>query len=120
MGSEIENVAFTDCNALANEIMTDIKDVERMESMLDMELSSEDLFRIDCAIMSSLRNTQDFSRDLLERLEAGLFEEIAGKPPKTPPPNILEEVQKDVISDLTLPIQDFFNEMENYVVEALV
>ena len=117
MGSKIENVTLIDSNALANEVLCDIQDVAQMESMLDMELSSEDLFRIDSAILSSLRNTQDFSRDLLERLETGLFEEVAEKPPKTP--NIPDAVQQEVMADMTAPIHNLFDEIEDFVVAAL-
>ena len=117
MGSTIENVTVIDSNALANEILCDINDVAQMENTLDMELSSEDLFRIDCAILSSLRNTQDFSRDLLARLEAGLFEEVAEKPPKTPD-KTLENIQQKVMADITAPIHNMFDEMEDFVVAA--
>lgn len=60
MGSKTENVMVMDCNTIANGIMRDITDIDAMERMLSSELSSEDLFRIDSAILSSLRNTTDF------------------------------------------------------------
>ena len=104
MSSKLENVAVIDSNTVANGIMADIIDVERMERMLGSELSSEDLFRIDCAILSSLRNTQDFSRDLLQQLETGIF--------KTPhvqsAPNIM---------DITQPMRNMFDEMASFITE---
>lgn len=118
MGSKIENVTILDSNALANEIMYDLADVEQMESMLEMELSSEELFRIDCAILSSLRNTQDFSRDLLVRLEAKLFEERTERPPENLD-RTLEKIQQNAMFNMTLPIQEMFNQMEDFVVEAM-
>ena len=118
MGSKIESVAIIDSNALANEIMHELADVEQMESMLDMELSSEELFRIDCAILSSLRDTQDFSQDLLVQLESIFFEERAERPPKVFD-DALKKIQQDVIADMTLPIAEMFNQMEDYIVEAM-
>lgn len=117
MGSEIESVTLIDSNGLANDVMHDIKDVVHMESSLSMELTSEELFRIDCAILASLRNTRDFSRDLLKKLESGSFKEVAEKPPKTPT-KVLEAVQQEAILDLTAPIHDMFSQMEDFVVEA--
>ena len=73
MDSKTENVSVMDCNTVANGIMRDINDIDSMERMLSSELSSEDLLRIDCAILSSLRNTTDFSRDLLKQLEENNF-----------------------------------------------
>lgn len=118
MGSKIENVAVIDSNALANEIMFDIQDVERMESDFEMELSSEELFRIDCAILSGLRNTKDFSRSLIEQLESGLLKEVAFRPPKISD-EFRERRHDDEILDLELPIKSMFCEMEKFVVEAL-
>ena len=68
MNSKTEQVMVMDCNTIANGIMRDITDIDAMERMLSSELSSADLFRIDSAILSSLKNTKDFSRDLLQQL----------------------------------------------------
>ena len=119
MNSKTENVMVQDCNIIANGIMRDINDLDAMERMLSSELSSEDLFRIDCAILASLRDTKDFSRDLLHQLEAGKFEEIKAETPKTLDSRIVE-IQKDTMIDITLPLQNMFDEMVNYVSEALV
>ena len=119
MNSKTENVMVTDCNTIANGVMRDINDIDAMERMLSSELSSEDLFRIDSAILSSLRDTTDFSRDLLHQLEEGKFEKVAVKTPKTID-NELAEIQKDTMIDITLPLQNMFNEMVNYVSEAFV
>lgn len=119
MNSKTENVMVNDCNTIANGIMRDINDINAMERMLSSELSSEDLFRIDCAILSSLRDTTDFSRDLLHQLEEGKFEKAAVKAPKTID-NELAEIQKDTMIDITLPLQNMFDEMVNYVSEAFV
>ena len=104
MSSKFERVAVIDSNRVANEIMHDIIDVDKMERM--PELSSEDLFRIDCAILSSLRKTEDFSRDLLKQLECGMFKTEA------PPKDVLF---KDTVTDITVPLQDMFDEMVNMV-----
>ena len=114
MGSKIENIAELDSNALANEIMFYMKDVEQMESDFEMELSSEELFRIDSAILSSLRNTRDFSSDLIEQLERGLLREAAFRPPK-----IFGDLPQKARDDMSLPLQSMFGEIENFVVEAL-
>ncbi len=119
MDSKTENVMVNDCNTIANGIMRDINDIDAMERMLSSELSSEDLFRIDCAILSSLRETTDFSRDLLHQLEEGKLEKVAVKTPKTID-NELAEIQKDTMIDITLPLQNMFDEMVNYVSEAFV
>jgi len=118
MSSQLKNVTVIDSNEIANGIMMDIIDVDRMERMLGSRLSSEDLFRIDCAILSSLRNTQDFSRDLLEQLEAGKFEMIATAPLKSDECD-LQDIQKETIMDITMPLHDMFDEMAEYVVGAL-
>ena len=115
MGSKLERVAEVDSNAIANDIMQDITDIGKMERMLYTELNSADLFKIDCAILSSLRKTEDFSRDLLKQLETGLFETI----PQTPSRDVLQEIQKEAIMDITLPLQDMFDEMAEIVSEAL-
>lgn len=116
MGSKIENVTKLDSNALANEVMHDLADIEQMESMLEMELSSEELFRIDCAILSSLRDTQDFSRDLLSKLEEKIFDEKA--PPKEFD-DTLKKLQQDTLLDIVFPIQQMFDQMEDYIVDAM-
>ena len=94
MNSKTENVIVNDCNTIANGIMRDINDIDAMERMLSSELSSEDLFRIDCAILTSLRDTTLH--------------------------NALAEIQKDTIIDVTIPLQNMFDEMINYVSEAFV
>lgn len=115
MNSKIEHVV--DSNAIANDIMHSIMNVDRMEEMLKSDLSSADLFRIDSAILSSLRNTQDFSRDLLHQLEAGRFEAIV-QPPKSFETD-LQIIQQEAIMDITLPLQNMFDDMAEIVVEAL-
>ena len=119
MNSKTENVIVNDCNTIANGIMRDINDLDAMERMLSSELSSEDLFRIDCAILSSLRETTEFSRDLLHQLEEGRYEKAVVETPKTLD-NTLAEIQKDAMIDVTLPLQNMFDEMINYVSEAFV
>ena len=114
MNSKIEHVMVEDCNTAVNGIITELNDIEAMERMLSSELTSEDLFRIDCAILSSLRNTTDFSRDLLNRLEQGKFEEVAVKPIKSAE-NALADIQRQTMIDITLPLQNMFDEMINYV-----
>lgn len=104
MSSKLKNVAVIDSNSVANNIMADIIDVERMERMMGSELSSEDLFRIDCAILSSLRKTKDFSRDLLEQLETGMI--------KTP-----QNELQNAPNDITLPMQNLFDEISNFITE---
>lgn len=112
MSSRFEKVVVKDSNMLANEIMRDIIDVDKMERMLDTELSSADLFKIDCAILSSLRKTEDFSRDLLQQLEVGMF--------NAPPKDVLKDIQQEAIMDITLPLQNMFDEMATMVSEALI
>ena len=121
MKSKIENVMVQDCNTVANGIMRDINDIDKMERMLSSELSSEDLFRIDSAILASLRNTTDFSRDLLHQLEQNTFEQLIAKeikPAKTLDKE-LANIQKQTMVDITLPLQNMFDEMANYVSEAI-
>jgi hypothetical protein len=119
MGSKTEHVMVMDCNTIANGIMRDITDIDAMERMLSSELSSEDLFRIDSAILSSLRNTTDFSRDLLKQLEEGRFETVTVKPQKSLDSE-LAEIQLETMADITLPLQRMFDEMVNCVSEVLI
>jgi len=77
-----ENVTVLDSNSLVNGVMHDIEDVEQIEKTLETDLTSEELFRIDCAILTSLRSTKDFSRDLLFELESGKLECFSGPPAK--------------------------------------
>jgi hypothetical protein len=114
MNSKLEMAM--DSVTVANGIMQDIIDVDRMEKMLECELSSSDLFKIDCAILSHLRKTTDFSRDLLEQLEAGRFETVAVKPPKSYE-NDLQNIQREAIVDIA--IQGMFDEMTDIVSDAL-
>ncbi len=116
MNSKLETAI--DSNVVANGIMQTIIDVDRMEKMLECELSSSDLFKIDCAILSHLRDTKDFSRDLLEQLEAGKFETVAVKPPKSFDFE-LQNIQQEAITDITMPLQNMFDEMIDYVTEAI-
>lgn len=113
-----------DCNTVANGIMRDINDIDKMERMLSSELSSEDLFRIDCAILSSLRNTTDFSRDLLKQLEEGKFETVANEKPEKPVAKSVDkqltEIQQNTMIDITMPLQNMFDEMASIVSEAFV
>lgn len=76
MDSKTEQVMVMDCNTIAKAFMRDITDIDAMERMLSSELSSADLFRIDSAILSSLKNTKDFSRDLLQQLEEGKLKQL--------------------------------------------
>lgn len=115
MNSKTKEVMVLDCNSTANEIMRDIIDVNRIEKMLSCDLSSEDLFRIDSAIITNLRNTTDFSRDLLHQLEAGIFEKT--KPQRTLDDE-LKNIQQNVIMDINIPLQKMFDEMSNLVAEA--
>lgn len=124
MNSKTEKVMVMDCNTVANGIMRDINDIDKMERMLSSELSSEDLFRIDCAILSSLRNTTDFSRDLLKQLEEGKFETVTNeKPEKSVAKSVdkqLTEIQQNTMIDITMPLQNMFDEMASIVSEAFV
>lgn len=122
MNSKTEKVMVMDCNTVANGIMRDINDIDRMERMLSSELSSEDLFRIDCAILSSLRNTTDFSRDLLKQLEEGKFETVTNEKPEKPVAKSVDkqltEIQQNTMIDITMPLQNMFDEMASIVSEA--
>lgn len=124
MNSKTEKVMVMDCNTVANGIMRDINDIDRMERMLGSELSSEDLFRIDCAILSSLRNTTDFSRDLLKQLEEGKFETVTNEKPEKPVAKSVDkqltEIQQNTMIDITMPLQNMFDEMASIVSEAFV
>lgn len=124
MNSKTEKVMVMDCNTVANGIMSDINDIDRMERMLSSELSSEDLFRIDCAILSSLRNTTDFSRDLLKQLEEGKFETVTNEKPEKPVAKSVDkqltEIQQNTMIDITMPLQNMFDEMASIVSEAFV
>lgn len=124
MNSKTEKVMVMDCNTVANGIMRDINDIDRMERMLSSELSSEDLFRIDCAILSSLRNTTDFSRDLLKQLEEGKFETVTNEKPEKPIAKSVDkqltEIQQNTMIDITMPLQNMFDEMASIVSEAFV
>ena len=116
MNSKIEQAAAIDSNTVANELVNEVIDVGRMERVFKSDLSSADLFKIDSAILSSLRNTQDFSRDLLKQLESGIFETF------TQPPSAFEMdqlIQQEAMMDITLPLQDMFDEFTDIVVEAL-
>lgn len=116
MNSKIEQAAAIDSNTVANEFVHEVIDIDRMERVFETSLSSADLFKIDCAILSSLRDTQDFSRDLLKQLESGTFETF------TRPPNAFEMdqlIQQEAMMDITLPLQDMFDEFTDIVVEAL-
>lgn len=114
MSSKLEKAM--DSTIVANGIMQDIIDVERMEKILEFELSSSDLFKIDCAILSHLRDTKDFSRDLLEQLETGKFETVSVRPPKS---NDFEKIQQQAMIDITRPLEQMFDEMANYVSEYI-
>lgn len=124
MNSKTEKVMVMDCNTVANGIMRDINDIDKMERMLSSELSSEDLFRIDCAILSSLRNTTDFSRDLLKQLEEGKFETVTNEKPEKPVAKSVDkqltEIQQNTMIDITMPLQNMFDEMASIVSEAFV
>ena len=124
MNSKTEKVMVMDCNTVANGIMRDINDIDRMERMLSSELSSEDLFRIDCAILSSLRNTTDFSRDLLKQLEEEKFETVTNEKPEKPVAKSVDkqltEIQQNTMIDITMPLQNMFDEMASIVSEAFV
>lgn len=116
MNSKTEQVMVLDCNTIANGIMRDITDIDAMERMLSSELSSADLFRIDSAILSSLRNTKDFSRDLLKQLEQGKLETVAVKPPKLFEAE-MAKIQQETLVDITMPLQTMFDDMLNFVSE---
>lgn len=117
MSSKTQNAL--DSNTLANGIMRDMAEIEVMERTLGAELSSADLFKIDCAILSSLRSTKDFSKELLEQLENGRFENVLTKPPKSQIDEQIELIQQETIMNINLPLQDMFEEMAKIIVDAL-
>lgn len=117
MDSKLEKVTVTDSNTFANNIMDDIINIDKIERTYETELSSADLFKIDCAILSSLKKTQDFSKDLLKQLETGKFEEIIEKPPKKT--DIVKDIQKDAILDIVYPLQEMFDSFSDIVAEKL-
>lgn len=100
-----------DSSIVANGIMRDIIDIDRAKEMLSPDLSSEDLFRIDCGILSSLKNTKDFSRDLIELLEKGQFEPTK---PKTIDDEV-QNIQQQVMADITTPLQNLFDDLFRFV-----
>ncbi len=116
MNSKLETAI--DSNVIANGIMQDIIDVNRMEKMLECELSSSDLFKIDSAILAHLRVTEDFSKDLLKQLETGKFEEMTVKPQKSIDFEV-QNIQRQAITDITIPLQKLFDDMTEFVSEAL-
>lgn len=119
MKSKTEDVMVMDCNTVANGIMRDINDIDKMEKMLSSELSSEDLFRIDCAILSSLKNATDFSRDLLQQLEHNTVKQVhAKKAVSKSLDKQLAEIQQNAIIDITTPLQNMFDEMTPFITEA--
>ena len=118
MNSKTDNVIVMDCNTVANSIIRDITDIDAMERMLSSELSSADLFRIDSAILASLKNTTDFSRDLLQELEQGFLKTEEVKPQKSIDDE-LKNIQQNVMADITQPLQTMFDDMFNYVSEVL-
>ena len=118
MSSRIEQ-QIMDSNVMANNILRDIVDVEKMESMLCTELNSEDLFKIDCAILTSLRETKDFSRNLLQQLETGCFETITQKP------SLESEIVIKLIAAICEIIADdsmvkLFDEISDFVLDPFV
>ncbi len=119
MDLKTENVTVLDCNTVANGLLKELTDIDAIERALNTELSSADLLRIDSAILSNLRKTKDFSRNLLHQLEQGKFETVAVKPPKSLDFE-LKQIQENAMIDITLPLQNMFDEMVNYVSEALV
>ena len=116
MDSKLEKVTVIDSNLAVNAIMNELIDIERIERNYQTELSSADLFKIDCAILLSLKNTQDFSRDLLKQLEEKIFEKDIEKPPKI---DIMKNIQQKTILDIIYPMQDMFDNLANIVVEKL-
>lgn len=107
-----------DSNVIANGIMHDIIDIDRMEKMPQCELTSSDLFKIDCGILAQLKVTEDFSKNLLKQLESGKFEEMSVKPQKSIDFDV-QNIQQQVITDITLPLQKLFDDMTDFVSEAL-
>lgn len=116
MSSRVEQ-QIMDSNVIANDILRDIVDVEKMESTLKSELSSDDLFRIDCAILNSLRETKDFSMNLLHQLETGYFEPVYEKTSRDAE---IAKIQQQTMMDVTLPLQNMFDEFSDFVVDALI
>lgn len=114
----MESKTITDSAAEANIIVKEFIDAQRMDEILRTDLNTEDLFKIDCAILSSLKNTKDFSRDLLKQLENGKFESITYKPAKSVD-KALQNIQQQAIIDITLPLNNMFDEMADYVTAEL-
>lgn len=108
---------ITDSTLAANEITREFIHADRMEEILKSELSSEDLFKIDSAILSSLKKTQDFSADLLKQLEIGNFEKVFEVKSID---KQLENIQRQIITDITSPLQDMFNNMADLVTAEMM
>ena len=56
---------------------------------------------------------------MLKQLEEGRFETAAVKPQKSLDSE-LAEIQRETMVDITLPLQNMFDEMINYVSEAFI
>ncbi len=116
MGLKI-NESLIDSTVASESIRVDIDRLQQIENDFSAELSSEDLFRIDSAILASLRSVNDFSQNLLKELEQNHFEMISA-PPKTFEDE-MKKVQQNVMVDLTFPLQEMFKSMEDYIVDEL-
>lgn len=109
MDSKLEKITIVDSNTIANEILNGVIDEKKVD------LNSDDLFKLDCNVLSSIKNTSDFSTDLLVKLENGKFEEITEIPPK----DFVKDIQQEAVLDILFPIQEMFDYVSNIIVENL-
>ena len=72
--------------------------------------------------LERLRNDKaDFYKrypNLLEQLENGRLREVVAKPSKSTIDEQIESIQQETIMNITLPLQDMFEEMTKIVVDA--
>ena len=89
-----------------------------------MGSKTENVMVMDCntianGIMRDITDIDAMERMLSKQLEEGRFETAAVKPQKSLD-SVLAEIQRETMVDITLPLQNMFDEMINYVSEAFV
>lgn len=123
MKSQKTNASALDTIEISNLILDEVIDADLID-YINKPLDTVDLVRIDNANMWMIQDTVDFSEAMLEEFGLARTEvkDLVVEPPKAKVISIedkIGDIQKEVMADITAPLQNMFDDILVYVTKEL-